>query len=135
MPQTSGSGTHGSPGGWPSLTGPGEKGTEKIISLSHTLVKRAPILFSLHCGQSSGRQGRRERGRDPSTQHLHIRLHKAKNLASNQGEKGWSMGTECESENRNARGTIMGPGMALEKEDYYFRGYTKAAQPGSQGGR
>lgn len=45
------------------------------------------------------------------------------------------MGTECESEKRNVRGTIMGLEAALEKEDYYSRGFTKAAQPGSQGGR
>lgn len=45
------------------------------------------------------------------------------------------MGTECESEKRNARGTIMGLEAALEKEDYYSRGFTKAARPGSQGGR
>lgn len=45
------------------------------------------------------------------------------------------MGTECESEKRNARGTVMGLEATLEKEDYYFRGFTKAAWPGSQGGR
>ena len=46
MPQTSGSGTQGSPGGWPPLPGPGNKSTEKIVSLSHTPVKRAPSYSS-----------------------------------------------------------------------------------------
>ena len=49
-----------------------------------------------------------------------------KNLASNpERRKGWNTGTECESEKRNARATIMRLGSTLEKEDYYFRGFTR----------